>query len=55
MKNRKNADGTETVIEAPQSFADYHIINYWETKLLPKGVKLHLHHENPVRRIPASS
>ena len=55
LKNRRNADGTETVIESPQSFADYQIINQWETKPLPKGVNLHLRHENPVRRIPASS
>jgi CRISPR-associated protein Csd2 len=54
LRNRKNADGTETVIEAPQSFADYDIINQWETKPLTKGVKLHLHHENPVRTIPAT-
>jgi len=55
LKNRKNAEGTETVLEAPQSFADYDIVNQWETKPLAKGVKLHLRHENPVRTITASS
>lgn len=29
----------------PESFADYSIINTWETIPLPKGVKLHLRHE----------
>ncbi len=73
LKKRKNADGTEVVIETPQSFAEYDIINRWDSsdpgnnekdkdgkeqdkgKPLPKGVKLHLRHENSVRTIPASS
>lgn len=55
LKKRKNADGTETVLEAPQSFADYDVINQWETKPLPKGVKLHLRHENPIRIIAPTS
>lgn len=54
LKKRKNADGTETVIESPESFADYAIVNQWESKVLPKGVKLHLRHENPIRTLPSA-
>ena len=64
---RKNADGTDK--EAPQSFADYQVINHWDSTdpgnrekdkdgkeqdkslTLPKGVKLHMRHETPVRTI----
>lgn len=53
VRLKKNADGTDK--EAPQSFADYEIINHWEKKCpgskqldLPKGLKLHLRHINPM-------
>jgi CRISPR-associated protein Csd2 len=73
LKKRKNADGTETVLEAPQSILDYEIINHWDaadpgnkgkdgdgkeqdkSRELPKGVKLHLRHENPSRSVTATS
>ena len=32
--------------EFPESFADYAVVNEWTEKTLPKGVKLHLHHED---------
>jgi CRISPR-associated protein Csd2 len=53
LKKRKNNDGTESAVEGPHWFADYEIINQWETKPLAKGVKLHLRHQNPVRTIPS--
>lgn len=73
LRKRKNADGTESELEAPQSFEDYEIINRWGAtdsgnkendaagreqdgrRPLPKGVKLHLRHENPVRVIPTTN
>ena len=32
--------------EFPESFVDYDVVNEWTEKTLPKGVKLHLHHED---------
>lgn len=67
VRLKKNADGTDK--EAPQSFADYEIINRWDSTdpgnrkkdeegkeqdrslTLPKGVKVHMRHETPVRTI----
>lgn len=66
---KKNPDGSDKEETAPQSFADYEIINRWDSNdpgnkekdkagkvqdkslTLPKGVKLHMRHENPVRTI----
>ena len=52
VRLKKNLDGSDK--EAPQSFADYEVVNHWEKdgpgskKLdLPKGVKLHLRHLHP--------
>jgi CRISPR-associated protein Csd2 len=57
VRLKKNVDGTDK--EAPQSFADYEIVNNWDVssanskKLkLPEGVKLHLRHDNPLRSLP---
>ncbi len=67
VRLKKNTDGSDK--EAPQSFADYEIINRWDSndpgnkekdkeekeqnksRPLPKGVKLHVRHEAPVRII----
>ena len=53
VRLKKNADGTDK--ECPQSFADYEIVNHWDSgcpgskKLgLPLGVKLHLRHLEPM-------
>ena len=32
--------------EFPESFADYDVVSEWDTKPLPKGVKLHKRHED---------
>jgi CRISPR-associated protein Csd2 len=52
VRLKKNTDGSDK--EAPQSFADYEVVNHWDKdcpgskKLdLPKGVKLHLRHLHP--------
>lgn len=64
---KKNSDGGDKEETAPQSFADYEIINRWDSndpgnkekdgkeqsksRTLPKGVKLHMRHETPLRTI----
>ena len=59
VRLKKNADGSEN--EAAQSFNDYEIINHWDNSgpasvkvEMPKGVKLHLRHEMPVKTFPTS-
>ncbi len=60
VRLKKNADGSDK--EGPQSFIDYEVINHWDKECyesrqldLPKGVKLHLRHENPARTLPLAT
>ena len=59
VRLKKNADGSEKA--GAQCFNDYEIINHWDNDgaasvkvEMPKGVKLHLRHEMPVKTFPTS-